>query len=572
MGESICAKCKERITERALVIGDKHYHPGCLVCHVCDAPLDGQICDKDGEFFCLDCYRDQHAPKCAACEKAIEGSSLQVGNETFHPECFACDFCKKRIFAGSGFVRKKKGRCCAECKTMFCPVCKEYCPEDDRREVSGEKAPFHLKCLKCATCGGPQIMASAKLFNGKIYCKEHYEEESRLKVDLAKGCGRCEKPISGKAILACKRQWHPTCFTCHADGCELLLGSKFFDRAGKPYCEKHKDEPLKSGLELRSAARDTANGNAGSGADTETKKRPVGGRTKAFNPDVHYDRMATSKGQPINSIYDNKDYTKSYDHEYCEADDQPTYNSLGDSATKNIPSVIYDEPQDAKPAHKDQDVYDNKDYGDEPGDYENPIPFTTHATSATPANPLEPEPAYETNEILPAAMRENQTTPLVEPELAYEAGPTVPLEPDLTYDAPLAPSQDSSTKRGLSEDEVERRVQERLQKEKELLEQKIRAELEAEMRGSSDSSNNQLSKEETPSVNKKPGIERSILQSWNKPVGSQEDLFARERKQLPLPRASTKKATSASVHQAKPDPGFQRLLGFVKKAPTDNAD
>ncbi|KXJ07159.1 paxillin isoform X2 [Exaiptasia diaphana] len=50
-------------------------------------------------------------------------------------------------------------------------------------------------------------------------------------------CAACNKPIIGQVCTALGRTWHPEHFTCVA--CELPLGNKnFFERDGKPYCEK----------------------------------------------------------------------------------------------------------------------------------------------------------------------------------------------------------------------------------------------------------------------------------------------------------------------------------------------
>ncbi|XP_031571569.1 paxillin-like isoform X2 [Actinia tenebrosa] len=50
-------------------------------------------------------------------------------------------------------------------------------------------------------------------------------------------CAACNKPIIGQVCTALGRTWHPEHFTCIA--CELPLGDRnFFERDGKPYCEK----------------------------------------------------------------------------------------------------------------------------------------------------------------------------------------------------------------------------------------------------------------------------------------------------------------------------------------------
>lgn len=50
-------------------------------------------------------------------------------------------------------------------------------------------------------------------------------------------CAACNKPIIGQVCTALGKTWHPEHFSCVA--CELPLGSRnFFEREGKPFCEK----------------------------------------------------------------------------------------------------------------------------------------------------------------------------------------------------------------------------------------------------------------------------------------------------------------------------------------------
>lgn len=50
-------------------------------------------------------------------------------------------------------------------------------------------------------------------------------------------CAACNKPIIGQVCTALGRTWHPEHFNCVA--CEIPLGTRnFFERDGKPYCEK----------------------------------------------------------------------------------------------------------------------------------------------------------------------------------------------------------------------------------------------------------------------------------------------------------------------------------------------
>ena len=46
----------------------------------------------------------------------------------------------------------------------------------------------------------------------------------------------CNKPIQEDGCTAFGKVYHKACFKCHA--CKQKIQGKFFERGGKPYCEK----------------------------------------------------------------------------------------------------------------------------------------------------------------------------------------------------------------------------------------------------------------------------------------------------------------------------------------------
>ena len=101
---------------------------------------------------------------------------------------------------------------------------------------------------------------SALLFNSTVFCKKHYEEEKKTKIDRGRGCDGCREPITGMGVLAGGKQWHQECLVCAESGCGAKLAkAKVFPSNGKVYCAKHKKcTPVaaKSAAQLRSEARD----------------------------------------------------------------------------------------------------------------------------------------------------------------------------------------------------------------------------------------------------------------------------------------------------------------------------
>ncbi|XP_018431410.1 PREDICTED: transforming growth factor beta-1-induced transcript 1 protein-like, partial [Nanorana parkeri] len=50
-------------------------------------------------------------------------------------------------------------------------------------------------------------------------------------------CQSCQRPIAGQAVTALGHTWHPEHFVCAH--CKSLIGTtNFFEKDGKPYCEK----------------------------------------------------------------------------------------------------------------------------------------------------------------------------------------------------------------------------------------------------------------------------------------------------------------------------------------------
>ena len=49
-------------------------------------------------------------------------------------------------------------------------------------------------------------------------------------------CGACAKPITEDGCTAFGKVYHKACFKC--SGCRQKIAGKFFERDGKPFCQK----------------------------------------------------------------------------------------------------------------------------------------------------------------------------------------------------------------------------------------------------------------------------------------------------------------------------------------------
>jgi paxillin len=62
-----------------------------------------------------------------------------------------------------------------------------------------------------------------------------------LSLDLI--CLGCETLIVGRVIMALSKRWHPRCFVCTVEDCQVLLEHiEFAEKDDQPYCKVHHDE------------------------------------------------------------------------------------------------------------------------------------------------------------------------------------------------------------------------------------------------------------------------------------------------------------------------------------------
>eukprot|EP01113_Clastostelium_recurvatum_P038713 TRINITY_DN581_c1_g1_i3.p1 TRINITY_DN581_c1_g1~~TRINITY_DN581_c1_g1_i3.p1 ORF type:complete len:745 (+),score=153.70 TRINITY_DN581_c1_g1_i3:71-2305(+) len=114
-----CASCNDPITADSVSIsnGTRHWHWACVRCMTCkQQPRDDVIFNENGDAVCSACERDKGFFKlCARCAKVIKQDNFEeVGELSWHTECFLCDFCERHI-ADSSFVLEKNKPVCSLC-------------------------------------------------------------------------------------------------------------------------------------------------------------------------------------------------------------------------------------------------------------------------------------------------------------------------------------------------------------------------------------------------------------------------------------------------------------------------
>lgn len=115
----ICVRCNEPIKTASVKHDGNVYHSECFTCTMCAQPLAGKPFTKhEGNNVCQDCYRNNFAKRCAACEKLIEGSVKFVayGEKFYHRDCFTCARCGMAL-AGEKFRVVEDEKVCIKCSS-----------------------------------------------------------------------------------------------------------------------------------------------------------------------------------------------------------------------------------------------------------------------------------------------------------------------------------------------------------------------------------------------------------------------------------------------------------------------
>ncbi|OUC45941.1 LIM domain protein [Trichinella nativa] len=100
---TLCAGCKKPIYDRYLYhVMDKSWHGSCIVCEVCQTPLDDRCFTRDGLIFCKTDFLKRYGAKCSRCSQNFSRGDLvrYARNKAFHIDCFCCTICQKRLNTG----------------------------------------------------------------------------------------------------------------------------------------------------------------------------------------------------------------------------------------------------------------------------------------------------------------------------------------------------------------------------------------------------------------------------------------------------------------------------------------
>jgi len=211
-----CALCNKPVVS-FVNVKEKKYHPECFKCNTCNSELAGKpFIEKDGAFFCQECFSENFGKTCAHCEQKITGPFIEALGQTWCPDHFVCSGC------GGGFkddqFRKHQDRpWCEDCYIKevadTCGACGKPIT-GEMFEALGKK--FHAECFVCVN--GHPIGDGAQFYEveGQINCKDCFADKLALK------CSECQQNITGEYIMIANNKMHTKCWKCCS--CKVELG------------------------------------------------------------------------------------------------------------------------------------------------------------------------------------------------------------------------------------------------------------------------------------------------------------------------------------------------------------
>ena len=158
---STCFKCNDliRLGTKKLSWREHDYHSDCMSCFSCQSTLDTEPFHtrSDGENYCVNCFKDRFAHKCAKCKDAIVDDGVLHEDEPFHARCFICIECEQSLKDKQFTTLESVGEICSDCYASLhadkCAGCGKAITSlngDNHVEFEGKK--WHEACMVCKFC------------------------------------------------------------------------------------------------------------------------------------------------------------------------------------------------------------------------------------------------------------------------------------------------------------------------------------------------------------------------------------------------------------------------------------
>uniref|UniRef100_A0A8C2YKE2 Filamin-binding LIM protein 1 n=1 Tax=Chinchilla lanigera TaxID=34839 RepID=A0A8C2YKE2_CHILA len=187
----VCAFCHKTVSPRELAVEamKKQYHAQCFTCRICRRQLAGQsFYQKEGRPLCELCYQDT-LEKCGRCGEVVRDHIIRALDQAFHPACFTCVTCARRIGAESfALDGQDQVYCLDDFYRKFAPVCSicenPIIPRDgkDAFKIECMGRNFHESCYRCEDCSVPLSVEPTDQgcypLNDHLFCKPCHVKRS----------------------------------------------------------------------------------------------------------------------------------------------------------------------------------------------------------------------------------------------------------------------------------------------------------------------------------------------------------------------------------------------------------
>uniref|UniRef100_A0A4W5NZ09 Four and a half LIM domains 2 n=1 Tax=Hucho hucho TaxID=62062 RepID=A0A4W5NZ09_9TELE len=123
---SKCHECKKTIMpgSRKMEHKGNSWHETCFTCQRCQQPIGTKsFIPKENHNFCVPCYEKQFAMQCVHCKKPITTGGVTYRDQPWHKDCFLCTGCKQQL-SGQRFTSRDDFAYCLNC---FCNLYAKKC-------------------------------------------------------------------------------------------------------------------------------------------------------------------------------------------------------------------------------------------------------------------------------------------------------------------------------------------------------------------------------------------------------------------------------------------------------------
>ncbi|XP_007572526.1 four and a half LIM domains protein 2-like [Poecilia formosa] len=153
------------------------WHEKCFICKFCQQTIGTKsFVKKDGNNYCLACYEKLFALQCVHCMKPITTGGVSYHDQPWHKECFVCAGCKMQL-AGQRFTSRDDATFCLEC---FCNLFAKKCAHctnpisglGGSKYISFEDRQWHNDCFNCKKCSASMVGRGFLTFRNDIFCPD----------------------------------------------------------------------------------------------------------------------------------------------------------------------------------------------------------------------------------------------------------------------------------------------------------------------------------------------------------------------------------------------------------------